>query len=191
MARERENGVRAKCPRRIEEIPLGLPRGVSSSHGTDSAYQPMQCARQGLAAGVANVSPQRLRAEIPGAAAEPTLLQRSGMPEGASTLAGGQASAEAPRGGGRAPAACRGGTAATPTEGNRGQGRRGRFGRGKHCRRASAWSRGRKTSAGFLRPAGLLRACAGIALRAGFLLWRRVPHSHESSLGPRAQVLAA
>ena len=76
-----------------------------------------QCARQGSAAGVANVPPQRLRTEVPGAAAEPTLLPRSGMPEGVATLAGGQASAETPRRGGRAPAACRGGTAATPTEG--------------------------------------------------------------------------
>jgi hypothetical protein len=40
MAAERENGSRAKCPRRIKSILLGLPQGVVISRGTSSAYQP-------------------------------------------------------------------------------------------------------------------------------------------------------
>jgi len=170
MARQRENRVRAKCPRRIDEIPLGLPQGVSSSHGTSPAYQARQCVRQGPAAGVANLPSQRLRAEIPGPAAEATLLPRAGMPEGVASLAGGQAATETPRRSGSASATCRGGTTATPAEGIRSQNAEGRAARGDR-RQARAWSRRRKTSASFLRPPGLLRAYTGITLRAGFVLW--------------------
>ena len=61
-------------PRRITSSSPGGPEGVITSHGT-SAYQRRPGACQGLAAGVANVSAQELRAEVSGPAAQPTLLQ--------------------------------------------------------------------------------------------------------------------
>ena len=84
-------------PEEDSDILLGLPQGVVTSRGTDSAYHRRQGVSQGPAAGVANVPPQRLRPEVPGPAAEPTLLPRARMPEGTAPLAGGQASTETPR----------------------------------------------------------------------------------------------
>ena len=84
----------AKCPRRIKASSPGGPKGVITSHGTSSAYQPKRCVCQGAAAGTANLSLQRLRAAISGSELQPTLLPRAGMSEEGASLAGDQAAAE-------------------------------------------------------------------------------------------------
>ena len=190
-----------ECPRRISNLLLGRPQGVVTSHGTVAAYQQPVLACQWATAGMAEVSSQGVRAEVSGATIQPALLPRAGMSEGVASLAGGQAATETPRRRGRAPAACRGGTAATPAEGIRGQNAAGRAARRPATRKrvsrvprrhqARAWSRSRKTSARFLRPARLLRAGAGIYLCTGLVLRRRLPHGHEPRFRPRAQVFAA
>jgi hypothetical protein len=105
-----KRATRGEGPRRMKPILLGRPRGVKTSRGTVAAYPRVSRACQRALAGMADLPPQGVRAEIPRAAVEPAVLPGTCMSAGSAPLAGGQAATPAASHG-RGPSAARSGRA--------------------------------------------------------------------------------